>query len=436
MAKKKTKKSNTKPPQQTIRLSQVMIVKNEEKNIEKALGWAKDIAFEQIVVDTGSADRTVELAERLGAKVVHFEWVKDFSAAKNFAIDQATGDWIAFLDADEYFSPEHAKKLLPILRKLHADPKILAMSNPWVQIDDKGKPIEIHTQERLFRNLPTVRYVGRIHEYLSIDSVSNIIHIDELDIMHTGYTAEAYTDTKKASRNIELLRLELKSKPDDLNLKAYLADSLVIEKDEESMKEADKLYMEVIKGTGSSIAVLRKRAYLNFLNKYVKTTDFIEEHEKLALEAMKLYPGDLDFLVYYAAALSKKGEYHKAIEILSDCEKKLPTANINDANVISANPAFLFGQLVLASQGLGDTQGIIKYATLILVLDKTKDDVLCPYLYTLLKQNPTQEELFEVLSKIYDMKNAADLMLITRAAMSIGAIDLARTVMNMAGNIM
>jgi len=173
-----------------------------------------------------------------------------------------------------------------------------------------------------------------------------------------------------------------------------------------------------------------------FLNKYVKVMNFINEHENLSMEAMKKYPKDLDFKVYYAAALSKKGEYSEALKILSDCEAKLPKADVNEATVISANPAFLFGQMILASQGLGDTEGIIKYATLILMLDKTKYDVLCPYLYTLMKQNPTQDELLDVLSKIYDMKDPQDLMLIVRAAMDIGAIELARAIMGLASGIM
>ena len=75
-----------------VRLSQCMIVKNEEKNIRQALSWAKEIAFEQIVVDTGSTDRTAKIAEELGASVYHFRWIDDFAAAKNYAISQAKGE--------------------------------------------------------------------------------------------------------------------------------------------------------------------------------------------------------------------------------------------------------------------------------------------------------------------------------------------------------
>ena len=101
-----------------IRISQCMIVKNEEKNIEKALSWGKDIMWEQIVVDTGSTDRTVELAGKMGAKVFGLEWAEDFAAAKNHAIDKARGDWIVFLDADEYMADEDAKKLPDLFNRL------------------------------------------------------------------------------------------------------------------------------------------------------------------------------------------------------------------------------------------------------------------------------------------------------------------------------
>ena len=83
------------------KISQCMIVKNEEANIERALSWGKGVVSEQIVVDTGSTDRTVEIAERMGAKIYHFEWIYDFAAAKNFDISKAKYEWIVFLGAFE-----------------------------------------------------------------------------------------------------------------------------------------------------------------------------------------------------------------------------------------------------------------------------------------------------------------------------------------------
>ena len=97
-------------------ISQCMIVKNEEANIERALTWGKGIVSERIVVDTGSTDRTMEIARKMGAAVYEFPWVNDFSAAKNYALSKARCEWIVFLDADEYFSPEDAQKLPACLK--------------------------------------------------------------------------------------------------------------------------------------------------------------------------------------------------------------------------------------------------------------------------------------------------------------------------------
>ena len=108
-------------------ISQCMIVKNEEKDIKRALAWGKGVVSEQIVVDTGSTDRTVEIAKSMGAKVYRFSWINNFSAAKNYAISKAEHEWIAFLDADEYFSPEDAQK------QSDQTKSYIPISNSWTE---------------------------------------------------------------------------------------------------------------------------------------------------------------------------------------------------------------------------------------------------------------------------------------------------------------
>ena len=110
-------------------ISQCMIVKNEEENIERALSWGKGIVSEQIVVDTGSEDRTVEIARAMGAKVYTFAWTDDFSAAKNYALSKAEHEWVAFLDADEYFSGEDAKKLDGYVKRLRSSRHLRLLLN-------------------------------------------------------------------------------------------------------------------------------------------------------------------------------------------------------------------------------------------------------------------------------------------------------------------
>ena len=173
--------------QKRIRISQCMIVKNEEKNIERALSWGKKIMWEQIVVDTGSTDRTVEIAETLGAKVRTFPWIDDFAAAKNFAIGQCSGQWIALLDADEYMAAEDLDKLVNIIEDLDSR-GLDGLSTGWQQLNDEGEIFSSGTQVRFFRNLPDIRYRRRIHEQLESTAGRELRlgdAVKELSIFHT-----------------------------------------------------------------------------------------------------------------------------------------------------------------------------------------------------------------------------------------------------------
>jgi glycosyltransferase involved in cell wall biosynthesis len=101
-------------PQQN-RLSVCLIVKNEEKFLGQCLKSVRDLASQIVVVDTGSTDRTVEIAKEYGAEVYSFAWCDDFSAARNAALEHATGDWVLVLDADEELSAEGREKLKPAM---------------------------------------------------------------------------------------------------------------------------------------------------------------------------------------------------------------------------------------------------------------------------------------------------------------------------------
>ena len=94
-----------------MKLSACMIVKNEEKIQEKSLPTLSKYVDEIILVDTGSSDNTVELAKKFGAKIFHFAWINDFAAARNESLKHATGDWILWIDADEFLKEEDLKQL-------------------------------------------------------------------------------------------------------------------------------------------------------------------------------------------------------------------------------------------------------------------------------------------------------------------------------------
>lgn len=222
-------------------ISQCMIVKNEEKNIEKALTWGTGIVSEQIVVDTGSTDKTVEIARQMGAEVYEFQWIDDFAAAKNFAISKAKCEWIAFLDADEYFTQEDAEKLPALIGNLENDPCEGIMTG-WIHLDDSGNIMAVQSQIRLFRNLPGLGYRRRIHEYLRTGDNRPLRLVDavkDLSIYHTGYGKEEAGRKTGTGRNFRLIQAELQNNPNDYEMLWALGNEYELLDD---LKSAEQCY--------------------------------------------------------------------------------------------------------------------------------------------------------------------------------------------------
>lgn len=213
-----------------LKLSQCMIVKNEENNIERALSWGKEFLYEQIVVDTGSTDRTVEIAENMGAKVYHFNWIDDFAIAKNYAISKATGEWIAFLDADEYVPEKDIDKLIELMNDIQekegqgevVDGIRLRIYN----LDDNNNIRTGNFNDRFFRNADNIRYEGRIHECVGrTDGEKFVVRQDEdIKILHTGYQTKEVEEKNKKDRNFELLKKEYEQDPNNVSTCYYLSN--------------------------------------------------------------------------------------------------------------------------------------------------------------------------------------------------------------------
>jgi glycosyltransferase involved in cell wall biosynthesis len=432
--KKKGKKKNPQPARAMVRISQCMIVKNEEKNIERALTWAKGIVIEQIVVDTGSTDRTVEIATKMGAKVYHFPWIDDFSAAKNYAIEQASGNWIAFLDADEYLSPADTKEVPVILKRIMSNPELkknwLVLHSALANLNDEGKPTSIIEQARFFRNLPGLRYVGKIHEVLNAP-VENTVRTDDITILHTGYAQKVYAETGKLGRNVDMLRAQLAERPDDYSLKAYLADSLEALGDEESLAEAEILFAEVAEYGTDILPALRKSTYTFLINRYTRT-ERIEPADAMSLKALEELPDDIDLLYLRGVLLSKSDKHAEAWKFLKRCEARLAnTAVLEASEFVAGHPVMLFGHLAFAAQKLGDEENLVRYATMTLAEDKTETGVLAPYIFTLLKNDASEDDVLGILGKIFDLNEPRDLLAIARGAKDCGAMDFANRVIKM-----
>lgn len=200
------------------RLSVCLIAKNEERFIDGCLQSIRGLADQLILVDTGSTDRTVEIARNHGAEVHFRAWDNDFSAARNAALLHARGDWVLILDADEEVSPTHHAALRALLTR----PNVIAYRLPLV---DVGREADGVSQvPRLFRNAPQQFYVSRIHEqvYASLElnrekwSMENLF--GDAQLIHHGYQAEVVKSRDKIQRNIRLLEQANEEYPNDVNL--------------------------------------------------------------------------------------------------------------------------------------------------------------------------------------------------------------------------
>ncbi|HEY9900168.1 MAG TPA: tetratricopeptide repeat protein [Pantanalinema sp.] len=193
----------TKPAEPTLSLC--MIVKNEEKYLEGCLASVQGVADEIIVVDTGSTDGTLAIAERFGAKVIHFPWIGDFSAARNAGIEQATGDWILVLDADERLDEATKHHLKPLLREQNVIGYSLVIENYLGQDEVEGSQMALLF--RVFQNRPDIRFEGIIHEQAGPSAGRTGLKSRncEVKIVHYGYLRSCMDERDKNRRNYELL---------------------------------------------------------------------------------------------------------------------------------------------------------------------------------------------------------------------------------------
>ncbi|KAB2336791.1 glycosyltransferase [Cytobacillus depressus] len=192
-------------------VSLCMIVKDEESYIKRCLDSVSNQVDEIIIVDTGSSDSTLCIAEDYGAKIFKFAWKEDFAEARNFSIEIAKSEYILVLDADEYL--DQNTNLQEVLKELK-DYYIINFKNYM-----DGGYITNHQAIRLFKNNLGLKYFGKIHEHLNIDDFDNLsIAFADFFIHHDGYKNEVFNQKNKFERNLKILEKEVKNNPTGYNL--------------------------------------------------------------------------------------------------------------------------------------------------------------------------------------------------------------------------
>jgi tetratricopeptide (TPR) repeat protein len=200
------------PPQ---RVSLCMIVKDEEARLPACLRSAADLVDEVVVVDTGSTDRTREVARQFNARVVDFPWRDDFAAARNESLRHATGQWVFWLDADEWLDEDNRRRLRELFARLRDENAAYVMRQQSLARDANGSVTAVD-QVRLFRNHPDLRWQYRVHEQilLAIRRAGHDVRWTDVAITHTGYEDAALVQ-RKLERNVRLLERQRDEGPDD-----------------------------------------------------------------------------------------------------------------------------------------------------------------------------------------------------------------------------
>lgn len=194
-------------------LSVCLIVKNEERFLQDCLQSVRDVADQIVVLDTGSTDRTVQIAREHHAEVHSFKWCNDFAAARNASIQPATGDWVLWIDADERLMPAS----IAYLKDLDANEVAPVIGQ--VQINNKSNDdadVHISTAFRLFRNHKGISFYGIIHEQLTALNLQKVKTLrTKVQIEHLGYALEDDVTSQKLLRNGLLLEKQIKNQPNN-----------------------------------------------------------------------------------------------------------------------------------------------------------------------------------------------------------------------------
>jgi tetratricopeptide (TPR) repeat protein len=291
-------------------LSVCMIVKNEADLLGRCLRSIQSVADQIVVVDTGSQDRTIEVAKSFSAAIVEVQWRGDFSWARNISLDHAASAWVLWLDADDVV-PAQSLPLIADLKKERPD-RVLGLVVRNQRPNDTGTEF---VQARMFPNRPEIRFERRVHEQMMPSALRCGLRMEKCDVVieHHGY-AEQETLKRKARRNIDLMLEEYDQERPDPVTAVEIADSFQLI---DELGEAEKWYRTVlaVPNVATASPAIASQAHTGLGNLYNRQERFDPAIGHLK-EAVALTPWRTDAFYAMAVAFDCAGKPESAVECL------------------------------------------------------------------------------------------------------------------------
>ena len=316
-------------------VSLCMIVKNEEKDLARCLASIKPIVDEMVIVDTGSTDKTKDIAVAFGAKVYDHEWKEDFAAARNQSLSKATGDWVLIMDADEVISPRDYRAFRRLVAHRTKRPMAYSITTRnyntesniigWMPNSGQYKSEEAGSgwlpsfKVRLFTRTAGIRFEGAVHEM--VDGVLKRKNIKprqcSIPVHHYGRLDKTVLN-RKGNIYYEIGRKKLAELGDNVEaLRELAVQATILEKNEEALALWQKLLAHNIN------PMIKAHAFINMGTLYSRMGQF-EESLKVSQQAQMAAPQMKEANYNLAMAELHLGNAEKAVSILESLLEKQP----------------------------------------------------------------------------------------------------------------
>jgi len=297
-------------------VSLCMIVKDEEQNLSRCLQSVKGLVDQVIVVDTGSTDRTTDIARQHGATVFYLPWPGDFSIARNFSLKKASCEWVFCLDADEELAADSRENFCQLLDTSQVEGYLMQIVN--LVDTPSGREVLRHPSLRLWRNRPHYRFKGALHEeVLSSIQGSNPgskLETVSLHIIHHGYTSRLKALKNKTARNLKILQAAWENDPADLYIRYNLGlEYWQLGDFPQAAKWLDQVYNECCREWPHTPTLLRNYAIcLLELDKFTEALQVLQQ-------GTAWFPTYTDLFYLEGMAYKSLSQPDKAIEALNHC---------------------------------------------------------------------------------------------------------------------